>query len=136
MSGRVVVLLIAAGVATIACISIALAVFTEDPRLPAPTPTPASGLRRTDAAHRSLIHPCYHDCMERTTISLPRELIVRLRVMAAERRTSMAAIIREALEEKTRSHPPKPRSLGIGDSGHTDTARLLGEERVPPVSWR
>jgi predicted transcriptional regulator len=74
--------------------------------------------------------------MERTTISLPREVIVRLRILAAERRTSMAAIIREALEEKTERQRPRPRSLGMGDSGHTDTARTLASERQPPRSWR
>jgi plasmid stability protein len=76
------------------------------------------------------------DVMERTTISLPRELIVKLRVMAAERRTSMAAIIREALQEKVTSKRPKPTFLGIADSGHTDSARLASEGPVPPVSWR
>jgi metal-responsive CopG/Arc/MetJ family transcriptional regulator len=76
------------------------------------------------------------DVMERTTISLPRELIVKLRVMAAERRTSMAAIIREALEEKARTQRPKPKSIGMGDSGYTDTASTLASERQPPRSWR
>jgi hypothetical protein len=75
------------------------------------------------------------DVVERTTISLPRELIIRLRVMAAERRTSMAAIIREAIEEKAALQRPKPK-LGIFDSGHTDTSRLLSEGPIPPVSWR
>ena len=74
--------------------------------------------------------------MERTTISLPRELIVRLRVMAAERRTSMAAIIREAIEEKTQVTRPELTIVGIADSGHTDTSQLLSEGPVPPVSWR
>jgi hypothetical protein len=73
--------------------------------------------------------------MERTTISLPHELIVELRVMAAERRTSMASIIREAIEEKTRKTRPKPR-LGLFDSGHTDTSELASRGPVPPVSWR
>ncbi len=74
--------------------------------------------------------------MERTTISLPEELLQRLRLMAAERRTSMAALVREALEEKAKSYRPKPRSLGMGDSGHTDTARRAGDERPEPRSWR
>jgi hypothetical protein len=74
--------------------------------------------------------------MERTTISLPRELIVRLRVLAAERRTSMSAIIREALEEKAAvSNHPKPH-LGTFDSGYTDTSQIASEGPVPPVSWR
>jgi hypothetical protein len=76
--------------------------------------------------------------MERTTISLPRELIVRLRIMAAERRTSMAALIREAIEEKTGAPKPRPKLtiIGIGDSGLTDTARTAATERQPPRSWR
>ena len=74
--------------------------------------------------------------MERTTISLSDELLQRLRVMAAERRTSIAALIREALEEKIKTDRPPPRSLGIGASGVMDTARRTGEERPEPRSWR
>jgi predicted transcriptional regulator len=76
------------------------------------------------------------DVMERTTISLPRDLIVKLRVMAAERRTSMAAIIREALEEKARAQRPKPKSIGMGESQYTDTAEKAGDMRFEPRSWR
>ena len=39
----------------------------------------------------------------------------------------MAAVICEALEEKARGY--RPRSLGIGASGHTDTARKAGDGR-------
>jgi len=74
--------------------------------------------------------------MERTTISLPDELLRRLRVLAAERRTSMAALIREALEEKAAADRPRPRSLGIGASGYGDTARRTVEERPEPRPWR
>ena len=74
--------------------------------------------------------------MERTTISLPRDLLQRLRRVAAERRTSMAALIREAVEEKLAGHRPRPRSLGSGASGHTDTARRAGDERPEPRPWR
>jgi metal-responsive CopG/Arc/MetJ family transcriptional regulator len=74
--------------------------------------------------------------MERTTISLPEELLKRLRLIAAERQTSMATVIREALEEKSASHRPKPRSSGMGDSGHRRTARTVATERVPPRTWR
>ncbi|MHB2019709.1 MAG: CopG family ribbon-helix-helix protein [Candidatus Xenobia bacterium] len=74
--------------------------------------------------------------MERTTISLPPELLQRLRRMALERRTSMAELVREALEEKVRSHRPRPASLGIGASGRTDTARRTGSERPEPRAWR
>lgn len=74
--------------------------------------------------------------MERTTISLPEDLLKRLRLQAAERRTSMAALIREALKEKSDSYRPKPKSLGIGDSGYSDTSRRAGEERAVPRLWR
>ena len=74
--------------------------------------------------------------MERTTISIPDELLNRLRVIAAERRTSIAALVREALEEKVKSYRPRPRSLGIGDSGYTDTSIRTTTERPEPRSWR
>ncbi len=74
--------------------------------------------------------------MERTTIMLPEDLLERLRTIAAERRTSMAKLVREALEEKVQGYRPKPRSLGIGDSGHTDTARRTAEELPPLPPWR
>jgi len=74
--------------------------------------------------------------MQRTTIVTPEHLLKRLRQMAAERGTSMAALIREALEEKVGSHRPRPRSLGIGASGRRDTAQQAGEERPKPRSWR
>jgi len=73
--------------------------------------------------------------MERTTISLPEELLKRLRLIAAERGTSMAALIREALEDKVGGHRPKPKSLGIGDSGYTDTSLRTTTERPEPRSW-
>ncbi|MBI4299436.1 MAG: ribbon-helix-helix protein, CopG family, partial [Chloroflexi bacterium] len=85
-----------------------------------------------DASH----HYCYHDAMERTTISMPDELLQRLRMIAAERRTSMAALVREALEEKAKSYRPRPRSWGVGASGHTDTASQAGDMRPEPRSWR
>jgi predicted transcriptional regulator len=74
--------------------------------------------------------------MERTTISLPEELAKRLRVVAAEQRRSMAALIREAIEEKVAAQRPRPRSLGIGASGHEDTARKAGEDRPESRAWR
>ena len=74
--------------------------------------------------------------MERTTISVPEDLLQRLRMIAAERRTSVAALVREALEEKVVSYRPRPRSWGIGASGHTDTASKAGDIRPEPRSWR
>jgi predicted transcriptional regulator len=74
--------------------------------------------------------------MRRTTIVAPDELLARLRRIADERNTSLAAVIREALEEKASSHRPKPKSIAIASSARTDTARRAGEERPVPRSWR
>ena len=74
--------------------------------------------------------------MLRTTISVPDALLKRLRLIASDRGTSMAALVREALEEKSRSYRPRPGSLGTGASGHTATARRTSEERTEPRSWR
>ena len=74
--------------------------------------------------------------MQRTTISLPEELLDRLRLLAAQRRTSMAALIREAIEEKASGSRPLPRSLGAFDSGTTDTARESADVRPEPRQWR
>jgi hypothetical protein len=80
--------------------------------------------------------------MRRTTIAAPDEVLDALQAIADERHVSVADIIREALAEKAASHrlPPRdrplPRSLGMGASGHTDTARRTGEERPEPRSWR
>jgi len=74
--------------------------------------------------------------MERTTISIPEELLGRLRRIAAEQKTSIAALVREALEEKVVSYQPRPRSLGAGASGHSDTARRSSQERAGTKSWR
>jgi hypothetical protein len=74
--------------------------------------------------------------MERTTISLPEDLLKRPRVIASRRGASMAALIREAPEEKAATLGRRPRSLGMGASGRSDTARRAGEERPAPRSWR
>lgn len=78
----------------------------------------------------------YHDAMERTSISLPAEVLRRLRVIAADRRTSMAEIVREAVEEKLAAYRPKPRSIGLGASGRSDTARRIGDSEIEPSPWR
>jgi plasmid stability protein len=77
--------------------------------------------------------------MKRTTISLPEELLRRLRVRAAERGTSMAALIREALEEEAGPEVETPRpkpSLGIFASERGDLSRRSAEERAVPRAWR
>ena len=45
--------------------------------------------------------------MQRTTIVAPEHLLKRLRRMAAERGTSMADLIREALEDKVGTDRPR-----------------------------
>ena len=88
---------------------------------------------------RSDHHGCYHDAMndimERTTITLPKAHIKRLKILAAERGISMAALIREAVEATLTKERPKPKSIGIFDSGRTDISQLASEGPVPPVSW-
>ena len=74
--------------------------------------------------------------MHRTTIVIPEELLRQLRRIAADQGRSIAAVMREALEEKVRSYHPRPRSLGSGASGVADTARRAGEERPVPRPWR
>lgn len=74
--------------------------------------------------------------VKRMTISLPEELIKRLRVMAAQRRTSMASIIREAVEEKVVGKRPKPKSLAAGRSGTSTTSVEASGLRAEPRSWR
>ena len=70
--------------------------------------------------------------MRRTTISMDDPLLRDLHRMAEERCTSVAAIVREAVEEKLATYRPRPRSLGIGASGHPDTARRAGDESPEP----
>ena len=79
---------------------------------------------------------CYHDVMNRTTLMLPDEVRDRLRRLAAERGVSMATLVREAIDEKINRMRPTPRSLGIGASGATNTARRTAEERPEPHEWR
>ena len=99
----------------------------------------AVGVRKVERSGRltrTRARMAYDDGMARTTISLPDELIERLRSIALERGVPMAALIRGALEDLVASLPSKPKSIGTGASGFTDTSRRAGEERVPPRSWR
>ncbi len=81
-------------------------------------------------------HARDRDGMKRTTVSFEEPTLKRLRRVAAERHTSIAELIREAVEEKLERSRPKPRSLGAGASGFTDTSELVGEERPEPRPWR
>jgi len=74
--------------------------------------------------------------MDRTTISLPPELHKKLRILAAEQGISMAALIRQAIEEKAVKERPKPKSIGMGASGYTDTAQKASDMHFEPPTWR
>ncbi|MEO5704419.1 MAG: CopG family transcriptional regulator [Candidatus Limnocylindrales bacterium] len=74
--------------------------------------------------------------MDRTTLTLDEATRRRLRKIAVERGISMAALIREAIDDAVARHAPRPRSLGIGASGRGDTGRLAGEIRPEPRAWR
>jgi hypothetical protein len=88
-------------------------------------------------ATRSRRHQaCDHDALVRTTNSMPETLLRRLRVVAAEGGTSMAELIREAVEVKVAAHRPRPRCLGVGGSGDRGTAHETVDERPEPRSWR
>lgn len=77
--------------------------------------------------------------MNRTVISLPPELHIRIRRLAEERGISMAELIRQALKEElvreTPKERPKPR-FGTFDSGHSDISQRIGEERPEYRHWR
>lgn len=69
---------------------------------------------------------CYYAHMKRTTVVIPDELAVLLDVERRRRDTSVAQIVREALEAYLRpeSNKPKPlRFAALGHSGQHDTAR-------------
>jgi len=73
---------------------------------------------------------------ERTTITLPKAHIKRLKIMAAERGVSMASLIREAIDDKLANGRPKPK-LGIFDSGRSDISQLASDVRLfEPPQWR
>lgn len=74
--------------------------------------------------------------MNRTTFTIDDVTRRRLRLIAADRGVSMATLIREAIDEKVERLAPKPRSLGVGASGVSDTARRSADERPEPRPWR
>jgi len=72
---------------------------------------------------------CYAVCVKRTTIMLPDELDVRLRLEAKRRSVSIADIAREAIDE----HVPPVRPEGalsffaIGEGSSTDASEHVDE---------
>ncbi len=74
--------------------------------------------------------------MQKTTVVIPEYLHERLKQAASARHESMGAVIRRAIEKEVSEVWPKPKSLGIFDSGHTDTGARAGEIKYEPRSWR
>lgn len=101
-----------------------------------PVVQPAESTNRSarDKSHAHFV--CDHEAMRRTTVSLDEPLLRDLHRVAAERKLSIAAFVREAVAENLARHRPRPRSLGMGASGHSDTARCSGDERPEPRAWR
>lgn len=67
----------------------------------------------------------------------PEELLDKLRRIATEEHVSLATVIRQALEERAVRQRPKPKSLGIFDSGYTDTSELASDwHQFKPRDWR
>ncbi|MBI4730149.1 MAG: hypothetical protein HY775_11755 [Acidobacteria bacterium] len=60
----------------------------------------------------------------------------KLRALAEDRGVSFAQVAREALDQKTAEYRPKPRSIGIGDSGRSDVSSRAGVGRTKPRTWR
>jgi hypothetical protein len=80
--------------------------------------------------------------MATATITIEESLLRELEEIARWHETSVEAFVSEAVREKlAQSKPdarprPKPTSIGSGASGYHDTARLSGEIRPEPRSWR
>lgn len=80
----------------------------------------------------ALCHRRHNDGMVRTTVMADVITMNKLKGLAEERGVSLAAVVREALEEKAANYRPKPLSLGMFDSGDdSDIASTLASERVP-----
>lgn len=71
----------------------------------------------------------------KTTIVMPGGLYKRIKRIAEERGESMGHIIRESLEKVTEEYQPRPRSLGMGDSGRSDISERI-DELYEPDAWR
>jgi hypothetical protein len=69
----------------------------------------------------------------KTTIVLPSGLHKRVKRLANERGESMGHVIRESLEIAYGEYQPRPRSLGIGDSGRSDISQRIDELYDPEL---
>lgn len=79
----------------------------------------------------------YNDVMKRTTIVAPEELLDRLHIIAREENTSLADIIRQALEWRA-SQARTFHFIAAGESSEQphDMGRRAGDVRYQPRSWR
>jgi plasmid stability protein len=93
-------------------------------------------LGETRATYTAVEHRTREEAdMKRIVITLPDDVHSRIKAMGSSQGVSMAAYIRSLLEARMQTERPKPR-FGAFDSGFTDTARLAGEIRLEPRSWR
>ncbi|MGH2746510.1 MAG: ribbon-helix-helix domain-containing protein [Actinomycetota bacterium] len=74
--------------------------------------------------------------MKRTTIMVDEKLLERARAVARREGVPLAEVIRQGLELRVRHKPKRLSLVGIGASGHRDTARRSGDMSFEPRSWR
>ena len=74
--------------------------------------------------------------MKRIIFSLPEDLFLALQRVASEEHRSVAAVLRDAAQEKVASRRPKPKSIGVGYSEQRDIARRIGDEEFVPEPFR
>jgi hypothetical protein len=102
----------------------------------------AAGRRSRDVSNNALIigygDRMYHDAMKRTTIVAPEELLERVRAVAREEETSVADIIRQALEWRVSQPGRTFHFVGAGESKDPphDVGRRAGDLTYQPRSWR
>jgi hypothetical protein len=79
----------------------------------------------------------YKDAMKRTTIVMSKNLLQRLRAIAREENTSLADVIRQALEWRA-SQARTFHFIGSGASSELphDTGRRARDTTFSPRSWR
>ena len=75
--------------------------------------------------------------MRRMIIQVDEEMARRVKRAAAERGTSAAQVVRDAVARDLGDSPPPPiRMLGAYESGERDLGRRAGEMEFEPDPWR
>lgn len=65
------------------------------------------------------------------------QTIDRLKALAKQRGVSFGAVVREALDEKSREYRPPLTCIGTGRSGRSDISTTEATEPIGrPLSWR